>query len=548
MTIQAGGTWEAQASVSDFRLGADTVTNGGTVLAGGGTVMNGLETFSNNGLLNLTGGLFSLPDTTSLTSSGTILAINGAATISAGSPLLNSGTIDLLDGVPNDTLTIDTDFVGSGASTLQIDSSSTLTDLLVITGAASGSTDVDVNFLGGFNPAGVLVVDTGTSTVDAFVLDDVTASPLVDLSLVRIGDDFFLVSNPNEEGFAPLAVSTLALSLWYQSADEVIANLRIPTAYEGIGFWGQAYGSTDKMGENDQQIIDGEPFDADNKLKTDRYGVEGGIDYGFGMARVGLMGGYGWANANSDIGGGIDAKGWNVGLYGQYGGFTGLHAEAFVKTDKYKVDFDIGAFDSLSPDVRSTGVDGEVGYRFPISGGIVLDPNVGVSHVWTKIDDIEAFGATYDYDKLTSTRGRLGVRANFPGKWIPYLDGTVYREFEGDGEIALFDGLNTFDLESAGKGTWVRVEAGLGGWPSHGPMFAVWGEAGDRKGVGIRGGFRFGGPRHVEEPPLPAPVVAAPPPPPAATQTCPDGSVILATDACPPPPPPAPPPPAPERG
>jgi hypothetical protein len=168
--------------------------------------------------------------------------------------------------------------------------------------------------------------------------------------------------------------------------------------------------------------------------------------------------------------------------------------------------------------------------------------------VWTKIDDIEAFGATYDYDKLTSTRGRLGVRANFPGKWIPYLDGTVYREFEGDGEIALFDGLNTFDLESAGKGTWVRVEAGLGGWPSHGPMFAVWGEAGDRKGVGIRGGFRFGGPRHVEEPPLPAPVVAAPPPPPAATQTCPVGSVILGTDACPPPPPPAPPPPAPERG
>ena len=549
--IQAGGIWDARSSTSDFRLGADSVTNAGSILAGGGTTFNNLETFVNfsGGSLVLTGGLFSVPNATTFSNEGTIFAETAPATIDTPVALANSGLIDMLDGVTNDVLTIDTDFVGSGASTLAIDASSIDADLLVITGNASGSTDVDVNFLGGFNPNGVLVVDTGTSTVDAFVLDDVFASPLVDLSLVRIGEDFFLISAPNAEGFAPLSVTTLALSLWYQSADEVIANLRIPAAYEGIGFWGQVYGSTGKMGEDDRQIIDDQPFDADDKLDTDRYGFEGGVDYGFGMARVGLTGGYGWANANSDIGFELDAKGWNIGLYGEYGGLLGIHAEAFVKTDKYNVDFDGGAFDNLSPDVRSTGIDAAVGYRFPIGGNIVLDPAVGVSHVWTKIDDIEAFGFTYDYDKLTSTRGRAGIRANFPGKWIPYLDGTIYREFDGDGDVALFDTANTFNLDSNGKGTWVRVEAGLGGWPSHGPMFAVWGEAGDRRGVGIRGGFRFGGPRQVQEAPPPAPVMAAPPPPPpAATQTCPDGTVILATDACPAPPPPAPPPPEPERG
>ncbi len=90
----------------------------------------------------------------------------------------------------------------------------------------------------------------------------------------------------------------------------------------------------------------------------------------------------------------------------------------------------------------------------------------------------------------------------------------VYHEFDGDGQIALFDGAGAYDLESSGKGTWVRVEGGLGGQPSRGPMLAVWGEAGDRKGAGIRLGFRFGG-APVEEalPPPPPP----PPPPPSAS-------------------------------
>ena len=121
MTISAGGTWDARASTSDFRLGADVVTNAGTILAGGGTVFNGLETFSSSGLLNMTGGLFSLPDATSFTNSGTILAISGAATILTPATVQNSGTIDLLGRRVGDVLTINSAFVGSGGSTLAID-------------------------------------------------------------------------------------------------------------------------------------------------------------------------------------------------------------------------------------------------------------------------------------------------------------------------------------------------------------------------------------------------------------------------------------------
>ena len=170
-----------------------------------------------------------------------------------------------------------------------------------------------------------------------------------------------------------------------------------------------------------------------------------------------------------------------------------------------------------------------------------------MSFVRTKFDDINALGFGYDLGTVKSTRGRAGLRATFGGKWAPYIDGTVYREFRGDSQVALFDGLNTYDLENSGKATWFRVEGGVLPNPT-GLMLAAWADLGDRKGLGARLGFRFGGDTAAVAPPPPPP-----PPPPApvapATPTCPDGSVILATDSCPlPPPPPPPPPPAPERG
>ena len=70
-----------------------------------------------------------------------------------------------------------------------------------------------------------------------------------------------------------------------------------------------------------------------------------------------------------------------------------------------------------------------------------------------------------------------------------------------------------------------------------------------RKGFGLRAGYRIGGARVIEAAPPPPPLAPPPPVEAPATQTCSDGSVILATDSCPlPPPPPPPPAPEPERG
>ena len=541
-----------------INLNANTLTLSGTAFVNGTTgvidtsgnaSILGITAFSNAGTLDLAPGTFTVP-AVAFTNTGIILADEGVSSITGQTSFANSGTIDLQDGVVDDVLTINSNFVGSGASALLVDFNALTSDRLVINGAASGTTTIGAAYLGGgFNLDGALVVDAVSSSANAFVLGAVTGeTPLLDVSLVQQGADYFLVTAPTAATFNPLVVPGFAMDLWYQSANEVFAETVKPATTVGFSFWGEGYASRDRYGNDDDSVvIDGVGFDVDNEMKTKRYGLQGGIDYGFGGGRIGLTGGYGWAKANGNADADLKAKGWNLGVYGQFGGLTGFHGEFLLKHDRYDGEFDNGAFDGEDFDIRSTGIDGSLGYRFGM-GAATLDLHGGLSHVRTKVDDISAFGFDYDMGRMTSTRGRAGLRAIFGGSLSPYIDATVYREFNGDGEVELFDGANRYDLDTNGRGTWVRLEAGLSGNDGPGPILAAWGDFGDRKGLGLRAGFRFGGRVAEFVPPPPPPVIAPPPPPPPATQTCADGSVILATDMCPPPPPPPPPPPEPERG
>ena len=487
-----------------------------------------------------------------LNNSGTLTAFTGSATLTGLETLNNSGLINMQDGAANDVVTTSGAFVGSGASRISVDVSDTVAERLVV-GAASGSTAVNANLVGAglINVPGVLVVDATSSTANAFVLGSVTGntSPLVDYTLLQTGADYVLSAAPNAAAFDPVALVSMAGSLWYQSADEVFAQTDLPSGLDGFGAWGQIYYAQDKYGDDDDvAIIDGTAFSVDNELETDRYGFQAGVEYGVAGTRIGLTGGYGVAKADNDLDNDLKAKGWNVGVYGAFGGLTGFHGSALLKHDRYEVDFDGGVFEGVDSKLRATGVDGSLGYRFGMGGEGTLDAKVGLSHVRTKIDDIGAFGFDYDIGKVTSTRGRAGLRAAFGGNLGFYAEGSVLREFQGNGDVELFDGASFYDIESTGKGTWFRLEAGLAPQLGSGPILAAWADLGDKKGFGLRAGFRFGGARAAEVLPPPPPVVEAPPPPPA-TQTCPDGSVILATDVCPAPPPPPPPPaPEPERG
>ncbi|MEO7814785.1 MAG: hypothetical protein ABIR87_04995 [Sphingomicrobium sp.] len=534
-------------AVGTTTFGGTTLNNGGTFTTTGATTLGGLAAFNNSGLLVLAPGTF----TTSgpFANSGTVRAEGGATSIAGQSNFANSGAIDLQDGATGDFLTIASPYVGSGPASLSIDASGAASDRLIVTGATtSGSTLVNVNLLGfgTIDPVGQLVVDNVASTPNAFTLGTVNNSPLLAYSLEQRGADYFLTAAPTIAAFQPLSLAAAASDMWYQSADEVISQIRLPYNNDGFAVWGQIYASRDKFnGNNDTVTLNGVDYDVNNNAKNHRYGAQAGVDFGFGGGRVGLTGGYAKNKVSSAAD--LKIKGWNAGVYGQFGGVTGFHGEALVKYDRYKVDVRDGAFAGDNSKLRELGVDGALGYRFGL-GSANLDLNAGLAHVRSKLGGIDNFGFSYDYSKITSTRGRAGVRAVFGTTgWRPYVDATVLHEFDGKARVNLFDGTNNYDLNYSGKGTWARLEAGVGG-PSSGagPILAAWADVGDKKGVGVRLGFRFGAGHEEMAPPPPPP--PAPPPPPPPTQTCADGAVILATDVCPPPPPPPPPPPEPERG
>jgi len=103
-----------------------------------------------------------------------------------------------------------------------------------------------------------------------------------------------------------------------------------------------------------------------------------------------------------------------------------------------------------------------------------------------------ASGFRFDFDNAESRRGRAGVRVGFGGALGAYIDAKVLHEFRGDNETVLDSGGFDLALLDESRGTWFRGEIGLAGSPGEGGGFAaLWGEAGDVEGYGIRLGFRF---------------------------------------------------------
>ena len=351
------------------------------------------------------------------------------------------------------------------------------------------------------NTGGLLVVDAGTSTAGAFTLGTTSATALIDFSLDQRGNDFFLVAAPNADAFQPLALSNFAKAMWYQSADiyESYATLRRgdlgKARTNGVGIWGQLYASRDRSGDDDTVAAFGADFDVDNRIRTHRRGAQVGVDFQptNGSFIVGVTAGYQHADADvRSTSGEFEAKGYNIGAYAMFGSANGLYGGLLIKHDRNDVKLTNDAFAAAdnNPDFTSTGVEGEAGYRFAM-GGLNIDAGAGLAWVRSDIDGFTAEGITYDFDDAKSMRGRVGARVGFGGRWGPYLDGRLFHEFKDDSRLTLINGASLSEIETSGRGTWGRLEAGFGGHNGAGPMAAVWGEFGDVKGIGVKAGFRF---------------------------------------------------------
>ena len=529
--------------------GAPAVVN----VNAGGSIIGNIDLTDSNDVLN-NGGSFVVIGTSDFgggvdvinnLAGGVVSSTNGNGVLANCETFNNAGTITMVDGAPNDTLTVCGNYVGTGAANLGIDvaggASGLTADQLIIIGNASGSTGVNMNLLPGsaiIDPDGVLIVDAGTATGNPFTLNGQTSFGLINYSLLQNGSNTFLISTPDEAIFDIATMSQFAGEFWHQSGD---AHLSCAAARRNdlglvgrspLSVCGQAYYSEDRTGDNDRtRTVFSTELTYSDRLKTKRYGAQ--LDLGYRPSdnlEFGLTGGYQHAKASpSDSS--LTGKGYNIGAYAEYGMATGFYGALLAKYDRTKVRFSNSIIgERVRPIVKSTGIDGEFGWRSPAMGAM-LDIGAGLSHVRTKVDSFNFGLIDFGRGRIKSLRGRVGARLAWTGNLGPFVDAKLFHEFEGESSTRVGSGSLLDRLEGRGRGTWGRLEAGLAGAAGGGPLLSAWADLGDVRGWGVRAGYRFGG---RAAPPLAPEPMIAPPPPPVEVAPMPEPAPL------PPPPPPAP--------
>ena len=511
ITMSPGAVW-ISAGTSDFRGGADLLINSGTVNATAATFAN-LESFTNNGTLSLSGGSFALTGSTQFINNGTIDVAVGNTVVTSDAPFVNNGAINMQNGQAGDVLTIANDYIAGATASLFIDVSESDSDLFVVNGNSSGTTQIFVNApeLISSNRTLIGTLDApldqasagGVVSTPAFkvALGNQAATRLIDYQLEQADGSLFLLALPNATAFQPMVVGRLGRDFWYQSADlhsSYVASHRNDTKAprrKRVNVWGEAYTSRNVDGDRSSQTAFGSEVETDNRLSTTRTGIQAGIVIPLRNSIVaGLTGGYGRANADfRHLDGEIVAKGWNVGAYVGLGRETGPYGGLLVKYDRSNLKLKNAAFDSAGgrPDQSSLGAEAQTGYRWN-SHTKTFELGASLAYVETSIDDFSAEGIDYDYDSTSSFRGSLDARIVFRGSKVePFVNARLFHEFDGDSRLNLSSGSEADQIVAEGNKTWLRLEAGIGRKGSSGPVVSSWLDLGDAQALGVRAGWKF---------------------------------------------------------
>ena len=490
--------------------GPFTLTLGATgSIVGPLAFTTGADTFNNQGTFALPASLDFLAGTDVLNNTGTLTAFTGNASILGLETFNNTGgLIDMRDGAANDVVSLtNSNYVATGNASLGIDVVGTggvnLADKLIIGGTTTGTTTVLANFV---NPVidltGPLIVDSTLNNLTAgqFVLAGTTSLGLINYGVQVRGGDAYLVSTADARIYDTVFIGRQMRDLWYSSADAYSSYAtarRVSFGQERshpLGIWAQLYGERQTSGENSRTATAfGSTFNVNDRIRTEIRGAQGGLDFGSSNFVVGITGGYERAQGYSANAASIRTEGYNYGAYAQFGMTSGLYAGVLVKRDDLRTTYTNGAIGNgyANPHSRTDGVEGEVGLRTGGMNNINFDLGVGFAYVHSNMDGFNFGNVAFAKDEMTSERGQAHARATFSGGIAPFIEVRGFHEFRDDNSYLLRSGLATSTLDGAGKGTWARIEAGIGGGNKGGPLISAWANVGDTTGYGLRAGFRF---------------------------------------------------------
>ncbi|EBJ9224086.1 autotransporter outer membrane beta-barrel domain-containing protein [Salmonella enterica subsp. enterica serovar Minnesota] len=420
---------------------AVNVASGATFGGSNGTTVNGKVT--NEGTL-----VFGDSEET-----GAIFTLNG--------DLINMGTMTSGSSAstPGNTLYVDGDYTGNGGSlylNTVLGDDDSATDKLVITGDASGTTDLYINGIGNGAQTtnGIEVVDVGgTSTSDAFVLKNEVNASLYTYRLYwnESDNDWYLASKaqsddddsgsdvtPPDDGgdVAPQYRADIGA---YMGNQWMARNLQMQTLYDREG---SQYRNADgsvwarfKAGKAESEAVSGN-IDMDSNYSQFQLGGDI-LAWGNGQqsVTVGVMASY--INADTDSTGnrGADGSqftsssnvdGYNLGVYATWFADAQTHSGAYVDSwyqyGFYNNSVESGDAGSESYDSTANAVSLETGYRYDIalSNGNTVSLTPQAQVVWQNYsaDSVkDNYGTRIDGQDSDSWTTRLGLR----------VDGKLYK-------------------------------------------------------------------------------------------------------------------------
>ncbi|EAU0182356.1 fibronectin-binding autotransporter adhesin ShdA [Salmonella enterica subsp. enterica serovar Berkeley] len=449
--LSGDGTIGEMGSQQAVNVAADATFGGSN-----GTTVNGKVT--NEGTL-----VFGDSDET-----GAIFTLNG--------DLINMGTIasGSTSSTPGNTLYVDGNYTGNGGSlylNTVLGDDDSATDKLVITGDASGTTDLYINGIGdgAQTTNGIEVVDVGgVSTSDAFVLknevnaslytyrlywnesdndwylaskaqsdDDDSGGDDSDVTPSDGGDDGGNVTPPDDGGdVAPQYRADIGA---YMGNQWMARNLQMQTLYDREG---SQYRNADgsvwarfKAGKAESEAVSGN-IDMDSNYSQFQLGGDI-LAWGNGQqsVTVGVMASY--INADTDSTGnrGADGSqftssgnvdGYNLGVYATWFADAQTHSGAYVDSwyqyGFYNNSVESGDAGSESYDSTANAVSLETGYRYDIalSNGNTVSLTPQAQVVWQNYsaDSVkDNYGTRIDGQDGDSWTTRLGLR----------VDGKLYK-------------------------------------------------------------------------------------------------------------------------
>ncbi|MES0259624.1 autotransporter outer membrane beta-barrel domain-containing protein [Citrobacter portucalensis] len=501
-TLDAGKTFEVTSILSDQKGNANWDGNSLTKLGSGTLLLSDSNTYSGEtnvqaGSLWLTGtGVIGAEDSqqaVNIFSGATFGGRDGAvvhgtvdnqstlifgdseetnATFYIDGDLTNFGT--LVSGsstnTPGNTLFVDGDYVGSGASlylNTELGGDDSATDKLVITGNATGETDLYIHGIGDGAQTvnGIEVVDVGgSSSTDAFKLANQVQTGLYEYRLYRNesnedwylaseaisdddggdvpvvpddGDDVTPVVPDDDDDAAPQYRADIGAYLGNQW---MARNSQMQTLYDREGSqYRSANGSVwarFKAGKAGSQAVNG---NVDMDSNYSQFQVGGDIlawDNGQQSFTIGVMGSYINADTNSTGNRGADGSqfsadgsvnGYNLGVYATWFADAQTHSGAYVDSwyqyGIYNNSVNNGDVGSEDYDSTASAVSLETGYRYDIAlkNGNTVSLTPQAQATWQSYDAASVTdnnGTRIDGQDSDDWTTRLGLR----------VDGKLYKD------------------------------------------------------------------------------------------------------------------------